>query len=60
MEILDRIPPRAMELDGFVAAAMAGLDAGREEIVVGLAKALRISSRVAPATALKVVNQKQD
>ena len=57
---LDRIPPRAMELDAFVAAAMAGLDAGREEIVVGLAKALRISSRVAPATGLKVVNQKQD
>ena len=51
---LDRIPPRAMELDAFIAAAMAGLDAGREEIVVGLAKALRIFSRAAPSLGLKL------
>jgi uncharacterized oxidoreductase len=57
---LDGMPPRAMELDSFIAAAMAGLDAGRDEIVVGLANALRIFSRVAPATGLKVVNQKPD
>ena len=57
---LDRIPPRAMELDAFVAAAMAGLDAGREEIVVGLAKALRIFSRAAPSLGLNVVNQKAE
>lgn len=57
---LDRIPPRAMELDDFVAAAMAGLDAGRDEVVVGLAKALRIFSRAAPSLGLKVVNQQAD
>ncbi len=57
---LDQIPPRAMELDAFVAAAMAGLDAGREEIVVGLAKALRIFSRASPSLGLKVVNQKAE
>ena len=34
-------PPPAMKLDAFVSAAMAGLDAGREEIPVGLAKVLR-------------------
>lgn len=54
---LDQIPPRAMELDSFVAAAMAGLDAGDDEIVVGLAKALRFFQRVAPSVGLAVVNR---
>lgn len=54
---LDQTPPRAMELDAFVDAAMAGLDAGRDEIVVGLAKALQILSRAAPSLGLKIVNQ---
>lgn len=54
---LDRIPPRAMELDAFVEATMAGLDKGRDEIVVGLARALQIFSRAAPSLGLNVVNQ---
>lgn len=49
-----------MHLDAFVDAAMAGLDAGRDEIVVGLANALRIFSRAAPSLGLNVVNQKTD
>ena len=57
---LDEIPPRAMELDVFVAKTMAGLDKGRDEIVVGLAKALQFFSRAAPGLGLKVVNQQAD
>ena len=33
-------PPKAMSLEAFVRAAMAGLDAGRNEVVVGLARVL--------------------
>ena len=50
-------PPMAMELDAFVAAAMRGLDAGREEVTVGLAHALRVGARVAPARFLAQVNR---
>lgn len=52
-----RRPPRAMKRDAFVAAAMAGLDAGQPEIAVGLAKVLRAGSRVSPALFLKIVNK---
>lgn len=52
-----RRPPRAMPLDAFVTAAMAGLDAGKDEIAVGLAKALRTGSRIAPGFFLGVVNK---
>lgn len=51
-----RKPPGAMKLEDFVTAAMAGLDARREEIVVGRARALRVGSRVAPGFFLGVVN----
>ncbi|GJD93599.1 SDR family oxidoreductase [Methylobacterium iners] len=54
---LARRPPRAMPLDAFVTAAMAGLDAGRPEIAVGLANVLRIGSRVSPALFLNIVNK---
>ena len=57
---LDQIPPRAMELDVFVAKTMAGLDKGQDEIVVGLAKVLQFFSRAAPGLGLTVVNQKAD
>lgn len=50
-------PPNAMELDRFVAAAMKGLDAGKDEIAVGLAKALRLGSRAAPTRFLSIVNR---
>lgn len=49
-------PPRMMELDTFVAAAMKGLDAGRDEIAVGLARPLRLGSRLAPGRFLDIVN----
>jgi uncharacterized oxidoreductase len=50
-------PPMAMELDTFVAAAMKGLDAGKDEIAVGLASALRFGHRVAPSAFLSIVNR---
>lgn len=55
-----RKPPNAMTLDAFVMAAMAGLDAEREEVRVGLAKVLAVMSRVAPGLFLNIVNQKRD
>lgn len=50
-------PPRAMKLDAFVAATMAGLDAGKEEIPIGLARALHTGGRFAPGFFLNVVNK---
>ena len=52
-----RQPPRAMPLDAFVAAAMAGLDTGRPEVTVGLAKRLRVASRVSPDLFLRIINK---
>ncbi|WP_165827720.1 SDR family oxidoreductase [Mycolicibacterium sp. GF69] len=54
---LEETPPMAMDLDAFVKAALAGLDAGRDEVVVGLAKVLRTLSRAAPSLGMKIVNQ---
>ena len=53
----DTKPPNAMPLDTFVQAAMSGLDAGDDEVVVGLARVLRVASRVAPGLFLKIVNK---
>lgn len=55
-----RKPPRAMTLDAFVQAAMAGLEAGRPEIRVGLANVLAKGSRVAPGLFLNIVNKSRD
>lgn len=52
-----RRPPRAMPLDAFVTAAMAGLESRRVEIPVGLARALRLGSRIAPGAFLNIVNR---
>jgi len=52
-----RRPPRAMPLDVFVTAAMAGLESRRVEIPVGLARALRLGSRIAPGAFLNIVNR---
>lgn len=52
-----RKPPNAMSLDRFVTDAMDGLDSGNDEIAVGLAKVLRIASRVAPGLFLRIVNK---
>lgn len=57
---LARKPPNAMSLPALVKAAMAGLDAGSPEIVVGLAKVLKIAQRVAPGLFLKVVNKRSE
>ncbi len=51
-------PPPAMKLDAFVSAAMAGLDAGREEVPVGLAKVLLTGSRIAPGFLLNMLTRK--
>jgi uncharacterized oxidoreductase len=55
-----RKPPQAMRLDAFVTAAMGGLDAGKDEIPVGLAKVLRVTSRIAPGLFLNIINKKRD
>lgn len=50
-------PPRALELDAFVREALAGLDRGRDEVAVGLARILRVGARVAPGRFLRIVNR---
>lgn len=50
-------PPGAMRLDAFTRAAMRGLDSGKEEIAVGLARVLRTGSRIAPGAFLRIVNK---
>lgn len=55
-----RRPPNAMKLEAFVAAAMVGFDAGRTEIPVGLARVLRVTSRIAPGLFLDIVNRRRD
>jgi uncharacterized oxidoreductase len=52
-------PPRALSLNSFVDAAMKGLDAQQQEIPVGLAKVLKIVSRVAPTMFLKIINKQR-
>lgn len=53
-----RKAPSAMSLDAFVVAAMKGLDAGRDEVTVGLARVLRAGSRIAPETFLGIINKR--
>jgi uncharacterized oxidoreductase len=48
---------RQMSLEDFTAGAMRGLDAGREEIVVGLARAARFGARFAPGLLFRTVNR---
>jgi uncharacterized oxidoreductase len=52
-----RKPPGAMPLERFVQAALAGLDAGRDEITVGLARVLRVASRALPGLFLRIINK---
>lgn len=52
-----RKPKGAMSIDRFAEAAMAGLDAGKDEIAIGLAKALRVGSRLSPGLFLNIVNK---
>lgn len=55
-----RKPISQMPLEDFVAASMRGLDAGHDEIAVGLAKAARLMSRLAPDRIFRIVNKKAD
>jgi uncharacterized oxidoreductase len=55
-ELVNR-PPRAMPLDPFLDRAMKGLDSGRDEVVVGLARVLTAGSRIAPGRFLTLVNR---
>lgn len=52
-------PPRAMPLNAFVDAAMSGLEAGRPEVHIGLARVLANGSRVAPGLFLNIVNKQR-
>ena len=52
-----RKPPSAMSLDDFVNSVMKGLDSGRNEIPVGMAKALLIGHRIAPKLFFKIINK---
>ena len=58
-KVQTRQPPKAMKLEKFVADAMRGLDSGSDEVPVGLAKVLRIGSRISPGGFLKIVNKKR-
>jgi uncharacterized oxidoreductase len=50
-------PRRAMPLDAFLDRAVKGLDAGRDQVVVGPARVLRTGSRIAPGRLLTLVNR---
>lgn len=53
---LPAAPPRAMALDAFLDRAMRGLDAGKDEIPVGLGHVSRIGARVAPKRLFSLIN----
>ena len=55
----ERRPPGAMPLDAFVKEALLGLESGKEEVAVGLAKVLRSGSRISPGFFLNVVNKRR-
>ncbi len=49
-------PPMAMPLETFLDKAVRGLDAGRDEIAIGLGRLSRIGARVAPRGLFALVN----
>ncbi|MGN9808898.1 SDR family oxidoreductase [Micromonospora sp. BQ11] len=49
-------PPRAMPLDVFLDRAMRGLDAGKDEIGIGLGRVSQIGARVAPKRLFALIN----
>ena len=53
---LPSVPPRAMPLGDFLDKAMRGLDAGKDEIPIGLGRASRIGARVAPRRLFSIIN----
>ncbi|RKN39328.1 SDR family NAD(P)-dependent oxidoreductase [Micromonospora endolithica] len=50
-------PPMAMPLDDFVGRAMRSLDAGRDEIAIGLGRVSRLGARVAPKRLFSIINR---
>jgi uncharacterized oxidoreductase len=52
-----QVPPMAMPLDAFLNRAMRGLDAGKDEIAIGLGRVSRIGARVAPKRLFSVMNR---
>ena len=48
----------AMKLDAFTEQVLTALDSEKTEIPIGLAKALRIGSRIAPALFQKIINKR--
>jgi uncharacterized oxidoreductase len=52
-----QVPPMAMPLDAFLNRAMRGLDAGKDEIAIGLGRVSRIGARVAPKRLFSVLNR---
>jgi uncharacterized oxidoreductase len=49
-------PPMAMPVDDFVRRAVRGLDAGRDEIAIGLGRVSRLGARLAPRRLFALVN----
>jgi uncharacterized oxidoreductase len=54
---LPSTPPMAMSLDAFIDRAMRGLDAGKDEIAIGLGRLSRIGARVAPKRLFSIINR---
>ncbi len=46
-----------MSVDDFVDRAMRGLDAGKDEIAIGLGRLSRIGARVAPKRLFSIINR---
>ncbi|MGY1609979.1 SDR family oxidoreductase [Geodermatophilus sp. SYSU D00700] len=53
---LPSTPPMAMPLDAFLDKAVRGLDAGRDEIAIGLGRLSRLGARLAPRQLFSLVN----
>lgn len=54
---LPSAPPMAMALDDFIDRAMRGLDAGKNEIPIGLGRVSQIGARVAPKRLFSLINR---
>jgi uncharacterized oxidoreductase len=53
---LPSTPPRAMPLDTFLDRAMRGLDAGKDEISIGLGRVSQVGARLAPQRLFSLIN----
>lgn len=49
-------PPQLMPLDAFLDRAMRGLDAGKDEIFIGLGRVSQVGARVAPRLLFRAMN----